>query len=122
MLASIHVPFWLDPRFCTSFRGSSCIDGSVYLPRFSEPALLARAPYALPDGDRADVRVFQFDDPRMQARYTAVGDFLATKTPDEKSEMMEWGASYVARLDASGALEPLDALRKASPTALRLAA
>ena len=120
VLASVHVPFWMDPRFCTSFRGTSCIDGSVYLPRLSQPELLSRPPYALPDGKSADVRVFQFDDPRMRAAYPSPADFLATKSPSEKMQMMEWGASFVEELDAAGRLSPLEALRRARPEELRI--
>lgn len=111
VLASVHVPFWMDKRFCTTFRGTSCIDGSVYLPRFSEPALLSRPPYTLPDGATADVRIFQFDDTRMQEAYDGLSDFLAVKSTDEKAQMMEWGASYMKQLDARGGLAALNALR-----------
>lgn len=121
VLASVHVPFWLDRKFCTSFRGSSCIDGSVYLPRFSEPHLLARPPYTLPDGGAADVRIFQFNDPRMQAAYPSPTDFLATKSRDEKVQMMAWGASHVEELDAAGSLAALDGLRWARPREALLA-
>jgi len=116
VLASVHVPFWLDRKFCTNFRGTQCIDGSVYLPRFSEPALLSRPPYSLPESGRpADVRIFQFDDARMQAAYPSPGDFLATKSTEQKQEMMAWGASHADSMDQRGALAALDTLRRARP-------
>ena len=120
VLASVHVPFWMDNRFCTSFRGTQCIDGSVYLPRLSEPALLSRPPYMLPDGTSPDVRIFQFDDPRMVDSYPSPTDFLATKSPAQKTEMMQWGASHVAQLDADGELRQLEGLRKERPTEIRM--
>lgn len=120
VLASVHVPFWMDRRFCTTFRGTSCIDGSVYLPRLSEPSLLSRPPYTLPDGANADVRVFQFDDPRMNQEYDSLRDFLASKTPAQKLEMMEWGSSHIAQLDGRGELHALETLRKPRPSELRV--
>ena len=66
------------------------------------------------------MRVFQFDDVRMQEAYDSYRDFLATKTPAEKIEMMEWGASFIEQLDARGELKALDSLRKASPSQVRI--
>lgn len=120
VLASVHVPFWMDPRFSTRFRGRQYIDGSVYLPRLSEPELLSRPPYMLPDGSPPGVRVYQFDDARMQAAYPGLGDFLASYGPQQKSEMMEWGASHFAKLDEQGGLSALDELRKPTPTSIRI--
>ena len=64
------------------------------------------------------MRIFQFDDPRMQRAYTSPGDFLAAKTTAEKARMMEWGATHVAQLDRVGALRALDTLRKPRASAL----
>ena len=57
----------------------------------------------------------------MQAAYPSPTDFLATKSRDEKVQMMAWGASHVEELDAAGSLAALDGLRWARPREALLA-
>jgi len=113
-MASVHIPYLFGGTFAASFRGHPCIDGSVYLPNVSDLSKISQPPYLLPDGSQPGVRVCHADDSRIGTSYNEVKDFVkAGLSPREVEQLMEWGSSHFAALDAKGKLCALESLRRA---------
>ena len=90
-MASVHVPFFLDRKMTTEFRGKRCVDGSLSLP------LLPKPTYMMPTGFAGlpTIRVSPMRDPRMRKAYGRPSDFLRLSGEDSVREMMLWGQEYV---------------------------
>jgi hypothetical protein len=97
VMASAHVPFFLDGRAARPYRGAPCVDGQ--LPDFFRG-------YNCDHIQKGGVLFDYFDDPLI--RRTGRFDMLALKEYSEIRRIARLGALFAARLEDSGAFAPYD--------------
>lgn len=91
IMATVHIPWFMDGNWTTTFRGRKYIDG----------ALFSRKKHYLPDNKGADVIVLNhFKDPH----YKGFGllDTIKVMTPQAVWDMMEHGKAHARRMEAEG--------------------
>ena len=100
-MASAHVPFFLDGKMTAEFRGKHCVDGSL--------AFTGLPPVEYPLPGRFEglpvLKVSPYKDPRMRARYRSASDFLKLSGEPTLREMMQWGETYVDKMEEEGQLQ-----------------
>lgn len=106
VLASAHIPLFLDGRWTARFRGMRCVDGSLSLRRDS-----AKRRVVLPNNAQV-VRLDPSADQRMLHKYRRREDFLRLASPEGVREMMAWGEQYVGQIEARGELRILELFEK----------
>jgi len=107
IMASLHIPYFMDKHATARFRGQRYIDGSFSI-RGSTRSLL------LP-GASGHLCVRSKHDERIRARYGSPTAFLARgMAVDDVREMMTWGAEHIEAMDRKGELALLDPLRRTS--------
>jgi hypothetical protein len=110
LLASVHIPFFLDGNGVYTFKGEAFIDGSIYDFFFGNNSSLLTI-----DG-RSEIIDYFYDD---QLEFSRL-DFVKLLTLDTVNALISAGYSYAERTDAKGLFD--DKLGRCRKSGARLTA